>query len=66
MEGMLSTKELTHCLFNVMNGASSPGLDGFTVNHLRVFWDDLKTLTTNALDSSFGTTLTPTLKKSNC
>ena len=66
MEGMLSTKELTHCLFNVMNGASSPGLDGFTVNHLRVFWDDLKTLTTNALNSSFGTTLTPTLKKSNC
>ena len=63
MEGMLSTKELTHCLFNVMNGASSPGLDGFTVNHLRVFWDDLKTLTTNALNSSFGTTLTPTLKK---
>ena len=63
MEGMLSTKELTHCLFNVMNGASSPGLDGFTVNHLRVFWDDLKTLTTNALNSSFGTTLTHTLKK---
>ena len=42
MEGMLTTQELTHCLFNVMKGSSSPGLDGFTVNHLRVFWEDLK------------------------
>ena len=63
MEGMLTTEELTHCLFNVMNGASSPGLDGFTVNYLRIFWEDLKTLTKNALNSSFGNTLTPTLKK---
>ena len=63
MEGMLTTHELTHCLFNVMKGASSPGLDGFTVNHLRVFWDELKALTTNALNASFGNTLTLTLKK---
>ena len=63
MEGMLTTEELTHCLFNVMNGTSSPGLDGFTVNYLRIFWEDLKTLTKNALNSSFGNTLTPTLKK---
>ena len=63
MEGMLTTQELTHCLFKVMKGASSPGLDGFTVNHLRVFWEDLKTLTTNALNASFGNTLTPSLRK---
>ena len=63
MEGMLTTDELTHCLFKVMKGASSPGLDGFTVNHLRVFWEDLKVLTTNALNASFGNTLTTTLKK---
>ena len=31
MEGMLTTDELTHCLFKVMKGASSPGWDGFTV-----------------------------------
>ena len=47
-----------------LNGTSSPGLDGFTVNHLRVFWEDLKIVTTNALNSSFGNTLTPTLRKS--
>ena len=64
MEGILTTEELTHCLFKVMNGTSSPGLDGFTVNHLRVFWEDLKIVTTNALNSSFGNTLTPTLRKS--
>ena len=63
MEGMLTIEELTHCLFKVMKGASSPGLDGFTVNHLRIFWEDLKILTTNALNASFGNTLTPTLRK---
>ena len=63
MEGMLTTDELTHCLFKIMKGASSPGLDGFTVNHIRVFWEDLKILTTNALNASFGNTLTPTLRK---
>ena len=63
MEGMLTTDELTHCLFKVMKGASSPGWDGFTVDHLRIFWEDLKFLTTNALNASFGNTLTPTLRK---
>ena len=63
MEGMLTTDELTHCLFKVMKGASSPGWDGFTVDHLRVFWEDMKILTTSALNASFGNTLTPTLRK---
>ena len=63
MEGMLSTTELTNCLFKIMKGSSSPGTDGFTVNYVRVFWEDLKTLTTNALNASFGNTLTTSLKK---
>ena len=37
-----------------MNGSSSPGPDGFTVNLLRAFWPNLKQLTKNALNSSFG------------
>ena len=45
-----------------MNGSSSPGPDGFTVNWLRVFWPDLKDLTRNALNSSFGKGLTKTLR----
>ena len=45
-----------------MNRSSSPGPDGFTVNWLRVFWPDLKQLTQNALNSSFGKGLTKTLR----
>ena len=63
MEGMLTTNELTNCLFKIMNGSSSPGIDGFTVNYLWVFWKDLKTLNTNALNTSFGNSLTTSLKK---
>ena len=37
MEGLLTTEELTHTLVNTMKGDSSPGVDGFIVNHLRVF-----------------------------
>ena len=60
---MLTIDELTHCLFKVMNGSSSPGIDGFTVNYLRSFWEDLKVLTTNALNASFGNSLSTTLRK---
>ena len=63
MEGMLTTEELTKCLFKSMKGASSPGIDGFTVNHLRCFWSELKTITTDALNASFGNTLTTSLRK---
>ena len=55
-------KELHDALFNHMNGSSSPGPDGFTVNWLRAFWPDLKDLTRNALNSSFGKGLTKTLR----
>ena len=37
MEGLLTIKELTEAVMVSMNGNSSPGCDGFTVNHLREF-----------------------------
>ena len=39
---LFEEKELEDALFTHMNGSSSPGPDGFTVNWLRVFWPDLK------------------------
>ena len=56
MEGLLTTTELTFSLFKTMKVDSSPGVDGFTVNYLRTFWDDLMALTTMALNASFGNT----------
>ena len=53
MEGLLTTSELTHALFKVMKDDSSPGIDGFTVNYLRVFWTDIKTIVKNVLKSTF-------------
>ena len=49
MEGLLTIKELTHAVMVTMNGDSSPGCDGFTVNHLREFWYDLAHITQGAL-----------------
>jgi hypothetical protein len=63
MEGLLTHSELTKALFTHMKGSSSPGIDGFTVNHLRTFWDDLGFLTMEALNCSFGSELTTSLKK---
>ena len=63
MEGLLSHKELTTALFHHMKGASSPGIDGFTVNHIRTFWNDLGHITTDAINSSFGNELTTSLRK---
>ena len=62
MEGLLTTTELTFSLFNTMKGDSSPGVDGFTVNYLRTFWDDLMALTTHALNASLGNTLTSSVR----
>jgi hypothetical protein len=53
MEGKLTKSELTDALFNKMHGNSAPGLDGFTVNWLRIFWQDLGTITMNALNDCF-------------
>ena len=63
MEGLLTLEELTDCLFNHMKGGSSPGIDGFTVNHLRTFWHELKHITQDALNCSFGGQLTQSLRK---
>ena len=63
MEGLLTLKELTDSLFNHMKGGSSPGIDGFTVNHLRTFWHELKHITKDALNCSFGGQLTQSLRK---
>ena len=65
MEGLLTIEELTNSLFNHMKGNSSPGIDGFTVNHLRTFWHELKHITCDALNCSFGGQLSTTLKKSS-
>ena len=62
MEGLLTTEELTHSLLHSMKGDSSPGVDGFTVNYLRTVLDDLKSLTTHALNSSLSNTLTSSLR----
>ena len=62
MEGPLTIEELTTALFKHMKGSSSPGIDGFTVNHLRSLWHDLGHLTKDALNSSFGNKMTHTLR----
>ena len=63
MEGLLTHHELTTALFKHMKGSSSPGIDGFTVNHLRAFWNDLGHITTDAINCSFGSELTTSLRK---
>ena len=42
MEGNLILDELTMFLYQHMNSPSSPGIDGFTVAYIRVFWNLLK------------------------
>ena len=36
-----------------MKGNSAPGIDGFTVSWLRVFWDDMEALTTKAINDCY-------------
>ena len=61
MEGLLTLEELTHAVMETMKGDSSPGCDGFTVNYLRVFWNDLKHITRDTLNASFGNALSTSL-----
>ena len=56
MEGQLSDFELTDTLMNSMNGASAPGVDGFTVAWLRQFWPHLRTLVRMALNEMYDET----------
>ena len=62
MEGLLTKEELTTALFKHMKRSSSPGIDGFTVNHLRTLWHNMGHLTKDALNPSFGNKLTKTLQ----
>ena len=61
MEGYLTDVELHNTLFEHMNGSSRPGVDDFTVNHLRAFWPDMKDLTHKTLNASIGNKLTRVL-----
>ena len=51
MDGGLTMEELEGDLFFNMNGSSSPGIDGFTVNCVRALWQELKFVTKDALNS---------------
>ena len=62
MEGDLTMDELQEALFKHMNGSSSPGMDGFTVNYLRAFWPDLKFITLEALNAIQADGLSQTLR----
>ena len=62
MEGDLPMEELQEALFKHMNGNSSPGMDGFTVNYLRAFWPSLKFITKEALNAIQKDGLSQTLK----
>merc|ERR1712030_283898 len=56
MEGKLTDFELTDTLMNSMNGASAPGIDGFTVARLRQFWPKLRSLVRMALNEMYDET----------
>ena len=62
MEGDLTMEELHEALLKHMNGNSSPGIDGFTVNYLRTFWPQLKYITKDALNAIQKDGLTQTLR----
>ena len=53
MEGLLTENELTDTLMNFMKGALDPGIDGLTVNWLRQFCPELKTLVRLALNKMY-------------
>ena len=55
IEGEFSLSELQYALFSKMKGSSARGIDGFTVNLLRKFWDILKlvTLNSNAINECY-------------
>ena len=63
MEGLLTEEELEFALLFKMKGSSSPGLDGFTVNQLKIFWYDLKSvIKEDSLNCKFRKKLTSTLR----
>ena len=62
MEGLLTIKKLTHAVMVTIKGDSSSGCDGFTINYLREFWHDLEHIIKDALNASFGNSLTNSLR----
>ena len=54
---------MQYALFTKMKGSSAPGIDGFTVKELRIFWSSLKLMTLNAINECYRDgTLTTNLK----
>ena len=51
MEGKLEDDELSKALMNDMKPNSAPGIDGFTVKFIKAFWDSLKPLLREAVNS---------------
>ena len=50
LEGLLTQTELDEALQNDMKPNSAPGIDGFTVKFLRIFWPSLKELITRGIN----------------
>ena len=50
IEGLLSKTELEEALHKDMKPNSAPGVDGFTVKFLRLFWPSLKDLITQGIN----------------
>ena len=45
--------ELSYVLFKKIEGKSAPGINGFTINWLRKFWDSLKLVSYNSINECY-------------
>ena len=50
MTGNMTLQEMTKALNEDMKGTSAPGVDGFTINFIRKFWDSLGVLLVNVVN----------------
>ena len=55
IEGEITLSDLQYTLFTKRNGSHAPGINGFTVNWLRKFWDwgSLKLVTLNGINECY-------------
>ena len=53
LEGPITKEEMTDQLFKHMKPHSAPGIDGFTVDWVKSFWDDLSDLCCNAVNNCY-------------
>ena len=51
IEGKLNDDELSKALMEDMKPNSAPGIDGFTVKFIKAFWDSLRPLLREAVNS---------------